>query len=66
MLSFLPGISIKFEKNAFKVEKSREILGSVCKSGLFGALRLLPSILNIKYLTPRGRRAGASAQCYAG
>jgi hypothetical protein len=38
MLSFLPGISIKFERNAFKVEKSKKDLGAVCKSDLFWAI----------------------------
>jgi hypothetical protein len=43
MLSFLLGVSIKFERNAFKVEKSKKDLGVVCQSDLFWALYFLLS-----------------------
>ena len=56
MLSFLPGISIKFERDAFKVEKSRKVYGAVCQSGLFRTLCLHPSSIN------SNSRAGAPAR----
>jgi hypothetical protein len=55
MLSFLLGISIKFERNAFKVEKSKKVLGTVCKSDLFWALCFLPSWLIPSILTAVSR-----------
>jgi hypothetical protein len=61
MLSFLPGISIKFERNAFKVEKSKKVLGAVCKSDLFWAiyfLPIVPSIFNSNPMEEQARRHG--------
>jgi hypothetical protein len=60
MLSFLPGISIKFERNAFKVET--EIEESFGNLTYFGRYVRLPSIFNSN---PKSRRTGM-AQCYAG
>jgi hypothetical protein len=61
MLSLLPGISIKFKRNAFKVEKSKNVFGAVCKYfGLYVSF-LVPSIFNSN---PKSRRAGMT-QCYA-